>query len=88
LKSTFLKYVDHISLICLEFLSLNSLSLFRVTAAQCTKICPERLNWPSRLANIFEVNISEGALWISKKNLDHFSSSRLEIFLVHLLKEF
>ena len=55
------------------------------------KICPERLDWPSRLAGI-----SEGAQWISKKNLDHFSSiffnyemviSRLEISF-HLLKEF
>ena len=34
----------------------------RVAAAQCKKICPERLNWPVRLAGI-----SEGARWISKK---------------------
>ena len=40
----------------------NSPSPFRVTAAQCKKICPERLNWPGRLAGI-----SEGAQWISKK---------------------
>ena len=48
----------------------NSLSPFRVAAAQCKKICPLRLNWPGRLAGI-----SEGAWWISKyKILDHFSS--------------
>jgi hypothetical protein len=34
---------------------------FRVAAAQCRKICPERLNWPGRLAGI-----SEGASIISK----------------------
>ena len=39
---------------------------------QCKQICPERLNWPGRLAGI-----SEGARGISKKNLDHFSSSFL-----------
>ena len=39
----------------------------RIAAAKCKKICPERLNWPGRLAGI-----SEGARWISKKNLDHF----------------
>ena len=33
----------------------------RVTAAQCKKICPERLNWPGRLAGI-----SEEAWLISK----------------------
>ena len=27
---------------------------FRVAAAQCKKICPERLNWPGRLAGISE----------------------------------
>ena len=26
--------------------------LFRVAAAQCKQICPERLNWPGRLAGI------------------------------------
>ena len=26
----------------------------RVAAAQCKKICPERLNWPGRLAGISE----------------------------------
>jgi hypothetical protein len=26
------------------------LSPFRAAAAQCKKICPERLNWPGRLA--------------------------------------
>ena len=26
----------------------------RVSAAQCKKICPERLNWPDRLAGISE----------------------------------
>ena len=31
------------------FLFWNSASPFRVTAAQCKKICPERLNWPGRL---------------------------------------
>jgi hypothetical protein len=34
---------------------------FRVVAAQCKKICPERLNWPGRLAGI-----SEGYRRISK----------------------
>ena len=27
---------------------------FRVAAAQCKKICPERLNWSGRLAGISE----------------------------------
>ena len=40
----------------------------RVAAAQCKKICPERLNWPGRLAGI-----SEGASRILKeKVLDNF----------------
>ena len=56
----------------LHFTILKLPSPFRVTTAQCKKICPERLNWPGRLAGI-----SEGARWISKKNLDHFSSSFL-----------
>ena len=44
---------------------------FRVATAQCQKICPERLNWPGRLAGI-----SEGHRGISKYFfLDHFSSS-------------
>ena len=34
---------------------------FRVAAAQCKKICPERLNWPGRLAGI-----SKGHQGISK----------------------
>jgi len=34
---------------------------FKVATAQCKKICPERLNWPGRLAGI-----SEGAGGISK----------------------
>jgi hypothetical protein len=34
---------------------------FRVAAAQCKKICPEKLNWPGRLAGI-----SEGHRGISK----------------------
>jgi hypothetical protein len=34
---------------------------FRVAAAQCKNICPERLNWPVWLAGI-----SEGARGISK----------------------
>ena len=34
------------------------------------KICPERQNWPDRLAGI-----SKGAQWISKKKLDNFLSS-------------
>ena len=39
-----------------------------VVAAQFKKICPEMLNWPCRLACIYE-----GARGISKKNfLDHF----------------
>ena len=46
---------------------------FRVAAAQCKKICPERLNWPGRLAGI-----SEGHRGISKYFfLDHFSPSFL-----------
>ena len=36
---------------------LNSASPFRVAAAQCKNICPERLNWPSSL-----VSISEGVM--------------------------
>ena len=36
---------------------------FRVAAAQCKKICPVGLNWPGRLAGIFE-----GARSISKIN--------------------
>ena len=53
------------------FLFCSSPRPFRVTAAQCTKICPEKLDWPGRLAGI-----SEGDGWISKKkNLNHFSSS-------------
>ena len=44
------------------FLFCSSPRPFRVTAAQCTKICPEKLDWPGRLAGI-----SEGAGWISKK---------------------
>ena len=36
-------------------------------------MCPDGLNWPDRLAGISED--SEGARWISKKNLDHLSSS-------------
>ena len=44
---------------------------FRVAAAQCKKICPQRLNWSGRLADI-----SEGHRGISKHFfLDHFSSS-------------
>ena len=40
---------------------------FRVAAAQCKNICPERLNWPGRLAGI-----SEGHRGISKYFfLDH-----------------
>ena len=55
------------------FLFWNSASPVRVAAAQCKKICPERLNWPGRLA--FN---SEGASRISKKKtLDHFSPSFL-----------
>jgi hypothetical protein len=34
---------------------------FRVAAAQCRKICPERLNWPGWLAGV-----SEEARGISK----------------------
>ena len=34
---------------------------FRVAAARCRKICPERLNWPGWLAGI-----SEGERGISK----------------------
>jgi hypothetical protein len=30
------------------------MSPFRVAAAQCKKICPERLSWPCRLAGISE----------------------------------
>ena len=30
----------------------NSTMAFRVAAIQCKKICPERLNWPGRLAVI------------------------------------
>jgi hypothetical protein len=44
---------------------------FIVDAAQCKTICPERLNWPSRLAGI-----SEGHRGISKYFfLGLFSSS-------------
>ena len=50
-----------------------STSPFRVAAAQLKKICPERLNWPGRLAGI-----SERAHGISKYFfLDHFSPSFL-----------
>jgi hypothetical protein len=50
---------------------LNSSCPFKVTATQCKKICPERLNWPGKLAGI-----SEGAFGISKDFfLDHFSPS-------------
>ena len=35
----------------LEFFILKS-SKFRVAAAQCKQICPERLNYPGRLAGI------------------------------------
>ena len=56
---------------------------FRVAAAQCKKICPERLNWPGKLAGI-----SEGHRGISKYFfLDHFSSSflgRKYYFQVHI----
>jgi hypothetical protein len=45
----------------------------RVAAAQCKDICPERLNWPGRLAGI-----SERTRGISKYFfLDHFSPSFL-----------
>ena len=37
----------------LEWLFWNPLCPFRVAAAQCKKICPERLNWPGRLAEPF-----------------------------------
>ena len=30
---------------------------FGVAAAQCKKICPERLNWPDRLAGNSEKNV-------------------------------
>jgi hypothetical protein len=36
-------------------------SPFRVAAAKCKKICPDKLNWPGRLAGN-----SEGASRISK----------------------
>ena len=45
----------------IEFLFLNLMSPFRVAASQCKEICPERLNWPGRLAGI-----SEGHRGISK----------------------
>ena len=45
----------------LEKIFQNSTMAFRVAAAQCKKICPERLNWPGRL-----VGNSEGASRISK----------------------
>jgi hypothetical protein len=49
----------------------NYFEIQRVAAAQCKKICPERLHWPGRLAGI-----SEGHLGISKYFfLDHFSPS-------------
>jgi hypothetical protein len=46
------------------------------------KICPERLNWPERLAGI-----SEGAREISKTILDHFSPSFLsqKLLFQHLI---
>ena len=57
---------------------------FRVAAAQCKKICPERLNWPGRLAGI-----SEGHRGISKYFfLDHFSLSFLAKNGVKSLQEF
>ena len=49
------------------------------------KICPERLNWPGRLAGI-----CEGTLWIIKKSRP-FSIITFKlkmVILVHLLKEF
>ena len=53
---------------------------FRVAAAQCKKICPERLNWPGRLASI-----SEGHRGISKYFfLDHFSPSFLSQKWCHI----
>ena len=45
----------------LDFLILKSYMPIRVAAAQRKKICPERLDWPGRLAGI-----SEGAQRISK----------------------
>ena len=57
--------INHISLICLDFLFWNSQSTFRFTAAQCKKICPERLNWPGRYLWRGSVDL--------KKNLYHFS---------------
>jgi len=57
----------------LEFFFLNYTCPFRVAAAQCRKICPERPNWPGWLAGV-----SEGAHGISKYFfLDHFSPSFL-----------
>ena len=38
----------------LEKIFQNSTMAFRVAAAQCKKICPERLNWPDRLVGISE----------------------------------
>ena len=55
----------------LEFFILKLNDHFRVAAAQCKKIGPERLNWPGGLANS-----SEGARSILKlKILDHLSPS-------------
>jgi hypothetical protein len=57
---------------------------FRVAAAQCKKICPERLNWPGRLAGV-----SEGHRGISKKKiLDHFSPSFLSQKWCQISEEF
>ena len=48
-------------------------SPFRVAAAQCKKIYPERLNWPARLAG-------------SLKGLTGFQNKKIQITFHHLFK--
>ena len=57
--------------------TINLLSELSAHQLELILICPEKLDWPGRLAGI-----SEGAGWISKKNLDHFSSSFLSSKMV------
>ena len=51
----------------------DSTSFFRVAATKCKNICPERLNWPGRLAGISESHRGMSKYFF----LDHFSSSFL-----------